>query len=182
MTLRLTGFLALVFTALAMVPYGAHLFALPNKIGMTEQQYFIAQAAYNGWARLGFILFPAMALNILFAVLMRGEGIAFSLAIAACVLMASTLAIFMTWTQPANAATQNWTVVPANWAELRQQWEYSCRSAAWRSRRYGRDAERHCATSGRHRYARPKASRSSSLAWLRIFLRPAERFLPARLM
>ena len=43
MALPLVSFLSLVFTALALVPYGAHLFSLPNKIGMTEAQYFIAQ-------------------------------------------------------------------------------------------------------------------------------------------
>lgn len=41
------SFLALVFTALALVPYGAHLFALPNKIGMEQEDYFIAQSVYT---------------------------------------------------------------------------------------------------------------------------------------
>ena len=71
------------------------------------------------------ILFPAMVFNVLFAIMLRSEGTAFALAIAACVLMAATLAVFLTWTQPANAATHNWTTSPANWAELRRQWEYS---------------------------------------------------------
>jgi hypothetical protein len=39
--------------------------------------------------------------------------------------MAATLAIFFAWTYPANVATRNWTVAPANWAELRTRWEYS---------------------------------------------------------
>jgi hypothetical protein len=34
MAIRIVSFLALLFSALALVPYGAHLFALPNKIGM----------------------------------------------------------------------------------------------------------------------------------------------------
>jgi hypothetical protein len=125
MIVRAVGFLALVFTALAMVPYGAHLFALPNKIGMTREQYFVAQAAYNGWAVLGFIFIPAMLLNIAFACLLRGAGPAFAMAVAACILMAATLAIFLIWTQPANAATRSWTFAPTNWMELRRQWEYS---------------------------------------------------------
>jgi hypothetical protein len=29
------------------------------------------------------------------------------------------------WTQPANAATQNFAVRPENWEALRRQWEYS---------------------------------------------------------
>ena len=39
--------------------------------------------------------------------------------------MAATLVIFFAWTYPANVATQNWTVSPPNWDELRRQWEYS---------------------------------------------------------
>jgi hypothetical protein len=125
MAIRIVSFLALLFSALALVPYGAHLFALPNKIGMTQEHYFIAQEAYRSWALLGLILFPAMLLNIALAILLRGQRPAFALAVASCLLMAATLAVFFAWTYPANVATQNWTVVPANWLELRRQWEYS---------------------------------------------------------
>jgi hypothetical protein len=30
-----------------------------------------------------------------------------------------------TFTYPANQATNNWTVLPPNWQDLRSQWEYS---------------------------------------------------------
>jgi hypothetical protein len=33
--------------------------------------------------------------------------------------------VFWTYTYPANAATDNWTVVAADWETLRRQWEYS---------------------------------------------------------
>jgi hypothetical protein len=33
--------------------------------------------------------------------------------------------VFWTFTYPANQATNNWTVLPANWQDLRTQWEYS---------------------------------------------------------
>src|SRR5690242_16099077 len=125
MMIRTVNFLALVFTALALVPYCAHLFSLPNKIGMTEAQYFIAQSIYQGWALLSLILIPAMLLNVVLAYLLRGERPRFYLAAAACVLMAATLLVFYAFTYPANVATQNWTVSPANWFELRRQWEYS---------------------------------------------------------
>ena len=123
--LRIVSFLALVFTALALVPYGAHLFSLPNKIGMTQEHYFIAQRAYDNWALMSLVLFPAMLLNIILAVMLRREGTAFYLAVAGCLCMAATLAIFFAWTYPGNVATKNWTVAPANWAELRSRWEYS---------------------------------------------------------
>jgi hypothetical protein len=125
MTTRIVAVLTLVFTALALVPYGAHLFALPNKIVMTQEQYFVAQLAYRNWALLAVILFPAMALNVALAWLLRGERPAFALAVAACVCMAATLPIFFAWTYPANVATSNWTITLDNWATLRTQWEYS---------------------------------------------------------
>ena len=76
MMIRTVNFLALVFTALALVPYGAHLFSLPNKIGMTEAQYFIAQSIYQGWAWLS-ILIPAMLFNVVLVYLVRGGRPAF---------------------------------------------------------------------------------------------------------
>jgi hypothetical protein len=106
------------------VPYGAHLFSLPNKVGMTEEQYFIAQMVYRNWALVGLALFPAMLLNIAFAFMLRGQP-GFGTAAAACLCMAVTLPVFFAWTYPANVATQNWTVTPANWEALRHQWEYS---------------------------------------------------------
>jgi hypothetical protein len=39
-----------VLTALALVPAGAHLFELPNKIGLSQDRYFIVQSIYRGWA------------------------------------------------------------------------------------------------------------------------------------
>ncbi len=124
MTIRVVSFLALVSTALALAPAGARLFALPNKIGMTQEQYFIAQAAYRGWALLGAVLIPAMLLNIALAFLLRGEQPAFALAIAGSICMAATLPIFFMWVYPGNAATQNWIIVPADWEALRRHWEY----------------------------------------------------------
>ena len=79
---------------------------------------------------MAFILIPAMLLNLLLAFLLRVERPGFVLAIIGCVCMATTLAVFFTWTSPANVATQHWTVVPDHWQELRRQWEYSHAAAA----------------------------------------------------
>jgi len=124
MILKTVMFLAVVLTALALIPYGAHLFSLPNKIDMTREQYFVAQSVYNGWALISVILIPAMLVNIALAVMLRGEA-GFMPAVAGCICMAATLAVFFAFTYPANVATQNWTVVPADWERLRRSWEYS---------------------------------------------------------
>jgi hypothetical protein len=122
---RTVGFLALAFTALALIPYGAHLFSLPNKIGMSQEHYFIAQRAYDNWALMSLVLFPAMAFNLVLAFLLRGEGTPFLLAAAGCLCMAATIPVFFSFTSPGNVATRNWTIVPDNWEYLRARWEYS---------------------------------------------------------
>ena len=125
MGLRSVQFLAVILTALALVPAGAHLFELPNKIGLEQESYFIVQNIYRGWALFGIVLFGALAANLALAVAVRRQPAPFWLALAAFVLIAATLAIFFTWTYPANQATSNWTVVPDNWRELRTRWEYA---------------------------------------------------------
>jgi hypothetical protein len=125
MPLKIAQFLAIVLTALAVVPGGAHLFELPNKIGLSQDHYFIVQSIYRGWALFGFVLFPALAANVVLATMLRGEGRAFWLAVLAVLCIAANLTIFFAWTYPANVATVNWTTIPANWSELRRQWEYS---------------------------------------------------------
>jgi hypothetical protein len=122
---RVAQFLAIVLTALALVPAGAHLFELPNKIGLAEEAYFVVQGIYRGWALFGIVLFGALAANLALAIMVRRQRAPIWLALAAFFLVAATLAIFFTWTYPANQATSDWTVVPDNWQELRTQWEYA---------------------------------------------------------
>ena len=64
MALRLIQFLAIMLTALALVPSGTHLAALPNKMAMAQAAYFIAQQIYAGWALFGIVLFGALATNL----------------------------------------------------------------------------------------------------------------------
>jgi hypothetical protein len=125
MVLPTVRFLAVILTASALVPAGAHLFELPNKIGLSQEHYFIVQGIYRGWALFGLILIPAVIVDLALAILQRRQGTPFRFAIAAFACMAATLAIFFTWTYPANVATSNWTVAPADWADLRRQWEYA---------------------------------------------------------
>ena len=44
--------LALILTAIILVPSGAHLFELPGKINLDREAYFIVQGIYYGWALL----------------------------------------------------------------------------------------------------------------------------------
>jgi hypothetical protein len=125
MGLRIAQFLAIVLTALALVPAGAHLFELPNKIGLAQDAYFVVQSIYRGWALFGIVLFGALGANLALTLMVRRRRGAFWLALLAFLLVAATLVVFFTWTYPANQATGNWTEAPADWQELRLQWEYA---------------------------------------------------------
>jgi hypothetical protein len=123
--LRVVQFLAVVLTGLALVPAGAHLFELPNKIFPAQEAYFLVQGIYRGWALFGVALIGALLVDLTLTLMVRDQRGPFWLALAAFALMAGTLAIFFTWTFPANQATANWTVAPDNWRELRTHWEYA---------------------------------------------------------
>jgi hypothetical protein len=123
--LKTVQFFAVILTALALVPAGAHILELPNKISLSQEQYFTVQGIYRGWALLGFVLLGAIGANLVHAILIRECRVLFWFALVASLLMLASLAIFFIWTYPANQATSNWTVAPANWASLRTLWEYS---------------------------------------------------------
>jgi hypothetical protein len=130
MGLRIAQFLAIVLTALALVPTGAHLFELPNKIGLPQDAYFVVQNIYRGWALFGIVLFGALAANLILTFMVRHQRGAFWLALLTFLLVVATLVVFFTWTYPANQAISNWTEVPANWEELRRDWEYAHAASA----------------------------------------------------
>ena len=123
MATKAIQFLAVVLTALALLPGGAHLMALPAKIAMPEDPYFVAQQVYRGWAWAGVVIFLAIFAN--FAAAFLAHRRRRQLSTVAGLLIAATLAIFFIWTYPANQATSNWTSAPENWEHLRTQWEYS---------------------------------------------------------
>ena len=79
--MKIAQFFALVFTALALAPGGAHLFALPNKIHLDQADYFVTQGIYRGWAWLGIVLIGAILADAAAALAVRGEVVPFALAI-----------------------------------------------------------------------------------------------------
>ena len=123
--MKVLQFVAIVLTALALVPGGAHLFALANKIHLSESNYFIAQSIYRGWAFLGIVLIGAVLAKVAQAVLIHAQRAPFIFTLISLVCLLATLAIFFAFTFPANQATNNWTQVPENWQQLRWQWEIS---------------------------------------------------------
>lgn len=123
--MKIVQFLAILLTALALVPSGAHLFALPNKLSLASDQYFIVQNIYRGWSRLCAVLIGALIVDVTLMLMMRGKGAGFALALFGSLCLAVTLLVFFAWTYPANQLTDNWTTIPGNWQQLRHHWEYS---------------------------------------------------------
>jgi len=119
----LAAFLAIVLTALSLIPGGAHLFELANKMRLDQRDYFVAQSLYRGWQLVGFLALGALGANIWAAALHAGA--AFWWFATAAGLIAATLVVFFVWTLPVNKVTQMWTSQPANWRKLRTRWEYS---------------------------------------------------------
>ncbi len=118
-------FIALLASALALGAALAHALELPNKIGMSREDYFATQKAYNGWSQLAYLLLVQFLSLVALAILSwyRPE-VRWPVVIAILGLVAAQV-VFWIYTYPANVATQNWTTIPDNWETLRSQWEYS---------------------------------------------------------
>jgi hypothetical protein len=125
MSLRVLQFLAILLTALALIPAGAHLFELPNTIDLPRDAYLAVQGIYAGCTWFGIVYLAALVLNVVVAVRLRRQRPAFHFAMIAALYFAVFFAIFFTWTFPANQATANWTTLPDDWSRLRRGWEYS---------------------------------------------------------
>ena len=122
--LLVVGVPAIIMTGLALAAPMAHLYEFPHKIALGEEQYFVVQGIYRGWWMAGLLLPLSFVANAALAAVARRDRSALLLVLTAAGLIALNLVIFF-WTQPANAATANWTVRPENWEALRRSWEYS---------------------------------------------------------
>lgn len=118
-------FLSLVFVALALVPAGAHVFEMPNKLGLPPDQYMTVQQIYRGWALFGIVIYGALLTTAVHSALVRDQRTPFLLSLVAFLCIVATQVIFWTYTYPANAVTNNWTAAPADLETIRRQWEYS---------------------------------------------------------
>src|SRR5262249_1859450 len=118
-------FVAMVLSALGLVPGGAHLFALPNKIHLSETDYFVTQSVYSGWALFGIVLIGAILASLALAVHIRDQRVPFVFTLINLFCLLARLAIFFVFTFPANQATNNWIAIPHNWPHLPSQWAMS---------------------------------------------------------
>ena len=130
MEVNILWFASLLFAALAMVPSMAHLMELPNKINLPGEVYLRVQQIYRGWALLGFVVAAALLSTLVLTLWVRDQPGVFALTLSAFLCLVGTQVVFWLFTFPSNRATLNWTVLPANWLELRKRWEYSHAASA----------------------------------------------------
>jgi ABC-type cobalamin transport system permease subunit len=123
-------FFSLLFAALALAPALAHLLELPNKIGLSRDDYLVVQQIYRGWALLGIVVLSALLSTLILTILVRKRPNEFALSLVAFLCIVGTQVVFWTFTFPTNQQTSNWTVLPEHWTTLRMQWEYSHAASA----------------------------------------------------
>jgi len=127
---KLIQFVAIVSSALYLVPTGAHLFELPHKITMSQADYMTVQRIYAGWQNFGIIVAVAIIATLAQAILARRNMKAFILALVAFVALGTALVTFALFTYPVNVASKFWTTVPEPFEVMRRQWEYSHAASA----------------------------------------------------
>jgi hypothetical protein len=125
MTIKALLFASIILVALSMAVTWAHLLAMPSKLLLSRNDYFVVQQIYRGWAWLGVFIFSALVCTSALALLNRGERMLSCAAATSAVCIVIAVAIFFSYTFPANQATANWTSIPENWATLRRHWEYA---------------------------------------------------------
>ena len=123
MSLRSLLIASLLFTVLTLVPTGAHLLSLPNKMGMIAADYLVAQQAYRGWNLSAIVVLGALAATGLLAWWSRNHEDISLPAVIAFICMIATQVVFWTLNFPGNRQTANWTRLPEHWEMLRQRWE-----------------------------------------------------------
>ena len=122
--LRVVKFVSLLLVRVALGAGLAHLFALPNKIGLPGDAYLTVQQIYSGWVLIDIVAICALgALGILTG-LVRRRPRTFLMTLAAFIAMAAAQAMFWGVAFPVELETAGWTMLPEDWSSLRNRWEY----------------------------------------------------------
>jgi hypothetical protein len=127
MLLRIWQFVTVYLTALTLSLTFCHLLEMPRKMQYDEGLYMAVQRSlylYFAWvgafAEMGAVIFL-----VVLSALVRNRGVVFYLTLAATLCIAAGLAVWVGFVSPANAQMAQWSSVPlpANWTDVRRQWE-----------------------------------------------------------
>jgi hypothetical protein len=127
--LKTWWFFSTMLTALSMAAAFAHLLELPGKMTYDGALWVrLLQTLYPAFGKIsGLCEIGAVVTAAVLALLLRHHRPAFGWALVAALAMIATHAIFWVWVAPVNAALLPVTpaTLPADWAALRDQWEYA---------------------------------------------------------
>ena len=130
MTIVWLRILSVLFTALAMIFSGAHLFELPHKIGLSAGDYLTVQQIYRGWQFAGVVVVGQIVSIAALAYAVRRNRRVWIPTLIALACAIGTQILFWTFNFPANQATDNWATLPAGWEAMRRQWEFAHAASA----------------------------------------------------
>ena len=132
MLVKTWRFITIILSALVTGMALCHALELPAKMQYSASQYIAVQNSLYvafGPPNIGAIIEFAVPLAaIALAILVRKRRPAFQLTLVAIAFMLLAFpVIFFAFTEPANTIIRNATPesIPANWEQLRNQWEYS---------------------------------------------------------
>ena len=107
MRVKVVQFIAIITTALYLVPTGAHLFELLNKIGLTPTEYLTVQKIYAGWSLFGVVVGVALLATLAHTLLVRADRTSFAWSLGAFVALAGTQGVFWAFTYPGSATIRS---------------------------------------------------------------------------
>jgi Domain of unknown function (DUF1772) len=130
MFLRTWRFITIILAALTMGMAFCHTLELPAKMGYSPTVWTtLQQSLYWGFGHIGGFIEAAtvfLAAPVL-TFLVRKRRPAFGWTLAGAIFLALGFMVFLVFTEPMNREIFQWTPqsVPADWTQIRNQWEYS---------------------------------------------------------
>lgn len=86
--------LSILLVVLLLMPSGAHLLDMPNKLRLSADDYLTVQQIYRGWAHSGLVVVAALLATAALAYASRGTPV-FRWALAAFLCLAASRALFL---------------------------------------------------------------------------------------
>jgi hypothetical protein len=129
MLLRTWRFLTILFVALDTGLAFCHALELPAKMQLDARLWLTAQhGLYEMFGSVGAVVDVGGVLAaIVLVILVRNRRPSFGWTLGSTICMAAALVAWFIFVAPMNAETARWTLetIPADWARVRDQWEYS---------------------------------------------------------
>jgi hypothetical protein len=120
---------AVAFTAIALMPAGAHVFEMSGNLGLAPASYITVQSVHHGWVLFAVAMLFATAAIGLHTFLVRRNAASYGWSLVALVAVGAAQIVFWAVAYPINAATEGWTALPVDFDTARRQWEHAIAAA-----------------------------------------------------